>query len=180
MSEKQVYPFKELGQKLKSLRQTSKETVDDVSGAVEIDPDKLISIEKGLERPEEEIMQLLVSHFGVNDLEATDLWALAKYDIPQKDDRDMLQDGGDRNMVLVMAIDPRITYSDTLHISANPSGIVLNFSQGGDNSRPVIAARVGMSHEQARNVLKALSDVLERPELKQTPPFDKKEGKPKV
>jgi transcriptional regulator with XRE-family HTH domain len=171
MSEKQsIHPFKPLGQKLKSIRQKLNESLAEVSGAVEIDQIMLERIELGVERPNEEILLLLISHFDIKDEEAAVLWQLAGYDQPRSHDHDMRDDALDRNMVLVMAVDPRVIYSDNLQVNANSSGVVMNFSQAGDgNSRSLIAARIGMSREQARTVLHVLHEALQRSEPRQLP-----------
>jgi hypothetical protein len=172
MSEKRsTYPFKPLGQKLKAIRQKYNETLTEVSGAVEIDQNMLERIEQGTQRPAEEILLLLISHFSLKDDDAAVLWRLAGYDQPHtQQDHDMRDEVGERNMVLVMAVDPRVIYSDGLQVTANASGVVMNFSQLGEGKRPLVAARIGMSREQAHSVLHALHEALQRSEQRQLPP----------
>ncbi len=159
MSDKQqAYPFKTLGQRLKTLRQKLQETVDEVSGAIEIDSTLLKRYEQGLERPAEDILMLLISHFDMHELEAAALWQLAGYELPPGDP-DGPEDGIDRSMVLVMAIDPRVIYSDGVQVTANDSGVVLNFTQGNDK-RQLVSARIGMSRSQAENVMRTIQKVL--------------------
>lgn len=160
MSDQPVYPFKPLGERLKTLRQKLQETVDEVSGAIEIDSTLLKRYEQGLERPAEDILMLLISHFGMQDLEAAALWQLAGYELPAGD-QDVPEEAIDRNMVLVMAIDPRVIYSDGIQVTANDTGVVLNFTQGTDK-RQLVAARIGMSREQATNVMHVLQKVLQQ------------------
>jgi transcriptional regulator with XRE-family HTH domain len=168
MSEQQAHPFKTLGQRLKTLRQKLQETVDEVSGAIEIDSTLLKRYEMGVERPAEDILMLLISHFGMQEIEAAALWQLAGYELPSGD-QDIAEDTIDRSMVLVMAIDPRVIYSDGVQITANDSGVVLNFTQGGDK-RQLVAARIGMSREQATNVLVVLQKVLQHSPRRMLPP----------
>src|SRR5438309_12010771 len=73
-------PFKTLGTHLKYLREQSNESLAEVSGAVEIAEDALMRIEDGQERPEEDILLLLINHFAMPDQEAVQLWELAGYD----------------------------------------------------------------------------------------------------
>lgn len=160
MSEQQAYPFKTLGQRLKILRQKLQETIDDVSGAIEIDSKLLKRYEQGLERPAEDILMLLISHFGMQDIEAAALWQLAGYELPAND-QDLSEEVVDRSMVLVMAIDPRVMYSDGIQVTANDSGVVLNFTQGSDK-RQLITARIGMSRGQAENVMRVIQRVLQQ------------------
>jgi hypothetical protein len=168
MSEQQAYPFRTLGQRLKVIRQKLQETVDEVSGAIEIDSTLLKRYEQGLERPGEDILMLLISHFEMQEIEAAALWQLAGYEMPLGE-QDFPDEVMDRSMVLVMAIDPRVIYSDGLQVTANDSGVVFNFTQGG-GKRQLVSARIGMSREQAGNVLHVLQSVLQQPGRHLLPP----------
>lgn len=166
-------PFKSLGNELKDMRQKLQETVSDVSGAVEIDESKLARIEQGKERPSEDILQLLISHFGMRDDDAANLWRLAGYEQPQneEDAQAFGEDFGPNNRagVLVMAIDPRIIYTDSMHVNANQTGVVLSFAQNAGSSQPLITARVGMSRDQARSIISTLQAALDKSEPRQLP-----------
>jgi transcriptional regulator with XRE-family HTH domain len=58
-------PYKPLGAILRHLRERNRESIAEVSGAVEIDESALDRIEDGSERPSEDILMLLISHFSV-------------------------------------------------------------------------------------------------------------------
>lgn len=172
MAEKsQELPFKNLGQRLKGIRQKLHESMSDVSGAVEIDESVLERFEQGSERPSEDILHLLISHFGIQEDDAVKLWHLAGYEPPHNhvhdDDGDDFS--GNRAGVLVMAIDPRIIYSDTMHVNAGPNGVVLSFAQNAGSGQPLTTARVGMSREQARSVISTLQAALDKSEPRQLP-----------
>ena len=85
MNEQQT-PFVSLGRHLKYVREQSKQSLMEVSGAVEIEEKSLELIEAGIERPAEEILLLLISHFNVAETEAVQLWEWAHYQktIPEK------------------------------------------------------------------------------------------------
>lgn len=156
-------PYQVLGSKLKIIRQKLQESLAEVSGAIEIDEEKLQRIERGEERPSEDILMLLISHFGMHEDDAANLWLLAGYDQPSSD-RDLGDDGGmSKPTIVLMGIDPRVVYSDGVHIAVNPSGVVLHFSQTGpSNGQNLAIARIGMSHDQARNVLRVLTQALDQ------------------
>ena len=169
MSEKpQELPFKQLGEKLKVIRQKLHESMSDVSGAVEIDESALERFEQGKERPSEDILNLMISHFGMQDDDAAKLWQLAGYE-PQARDDEGGDDVGNRAGVLVMAIDPRIIYTDTMHVNAAQNGVVLSFAQTAGAGQPLVTARVGMSREQARSVISTLQAALDKTEPRQLP-----------
>lgn len=168
--EGQELPFKNLGDRLKTIRQKLHESVAEVSGAVEIDETTLQRIEQGRERPSEDILMLLISHFGMQDDEAANLWQLAGYEPHHHhDDDDGHTHGRQSNpaTLLVMAVDPRVIYSDGLSVSANKNGVIMTFAQGTGTPHVITTAKVGMSREQAQSVLRTLQQALQKSEPRQ-------------
>jgi transcriptional regulator with XRE-family HTH domain len=162
----QRLPYESLGSQLRKLRERSRESVAEVSGAVEIDEKALGQIEAGTERPSEDILLLLISHFAVGDDQAAELWQLAGYDQPSAEDERESGHGRDqsqssRQQTLMVMIDPRVMYSDSVEVIANERGVVLNFSQAaGQHGQPLTVARIGMSREQAKMVMGILHQTL--------------------
>lgn len=156
-------PFVSLGNHLKYVREQAKQSLAEVSGAVEIDENYLQRIEAGLERPAEDILLLLISHFGVKDREAVQLWELAEYDsdIPEefKAENEFTQ-FSNKPVVMLMAMDMRTVYSDGLEVVATPAGVTLNFTQTTANSQVAPVARIGMSQQQAEQVIKNMQMAL--------------------
>jgi transcriptional regulator with XRE-family HTH domain len=157
-------PFKSLGIQLKVLRQKLQETMAEVAGAVEIEIAALEHIEQGSERPSEDILMLLITHFDIHEDEATNLWLLAGYDQPQDKETEAIEETTNRPVVVMMSIDTRILYSDQTQVTADKSGVVLNFMQASSilNGKPqqLPVARVGMSYEQAHELLHILQTTL--------------------
>jgi transcriptional regulator with XRE-family HTH domain len=169
----QELPFKSLGERLKTIRQRLHESVAEVSGAVEIEEQKLQNIEQGQERPSEDILMLLINHFGIQDDDAANLWRLAGYDQPQdQNDGPDIQNG--RTMVMIMAVDPRVIYSDGVQVTANASGVVMNFMQGVGTPHSMTTSRIGMSREQAVSLISTLQQVLEQSTPRQLPAKNEK------
>ena len=166
-------PYKRLGDKLKSLREKRSASIIEVSGAVEIDPETLTSIEQGDIRPSEDILLLLISYFSSKESEADKLWQLAGYERPDRDDHN--HNGANDQYVqqpamMVMPLDARIVYTDTVHVLANNHGVVMNFLQNaGPNNQTIAVARVGMSREHARSVIELLQRTLDQSEPRQVP-----------
>lgn len=155
MNEPQA-PFKTLGTHLKYLREQLKKSTAEVAGAVEIDEEQLSRIEAGAERPAEDILLLLITHFDMPDQEAVQLWELAGYDgeVPEQI-RPEIDVANGKSVVMLLALDTRTMYSDGAEIVATPGGVTINFSQAGKQGQMPVA-RVGMSLEQAEQVLHAL------------------------
>lgn len=157
-------PYQTLGKHLRYLREQHSESVAEVSGAVEIDEKLLERIEAGHERPAEDILLLLISHFDMQDQEAVQLWELAGYDNTDGPTRgeEILQEltGSGKSVVVLVGIDARTMYTDTSDVTADKAGVVINFGQMNSKKQQQSVARVGMSYEQAEAVLKQLQHAL--------------------
>lgn len=178
MSEQQA-PYLTLGRHLKYVREQSEETLAETSGAVEIDEASLERIEAGQERPSEDILLLLISHFQVQEQEALQLWELANYDREAPDQIKPVEAHiNGKQMVMLLAMDLRTVYSDGVQIDANPAGITMNFTQAAGNNQANPVARVGMSLDQAEAVLQTLQTAILQTRYhrspKQLPPPDAK------
>src|SRR3954466_15482690 len=79
MNDLEKSPFRPLGRQLKELRTRANESLAEASGAVEIDVRELAGYELGKDRPSEDVLLLLISHFGAKDDEAVRLWEMAGY-----------------------------------------------------------------------------------------------------
>lgn len=173
-------PFVNLGGKLKHLRQQQKESLAEAAGAVELAEEELLRIEQGYERPSEEILMLLIKHFAMLEDEAVHLWEMAGYDKIEADDASASDpQNGTKSIVMTIAMDPRIMYSDSVHISGNQHGVVFSFLQPGAGQVATFpVSRVGMSRDQAHKMLELLQDTLNHLDRasapKQLPPGTKK------
>jgi hypothetical protein len=156
MSEQNA-PFITLGRHLKYVREQLQQSLAEVSGAVEIEETALQKIEAGAERPAEDILLLLISHYGLQDQQAVQLWELADYDAdaPEQIRPDADPTNG-KSIVMLLALDTRTMYSDGLDISVNKAGMTLNFTQATSKSQTAPIARIGMSLEQAEAVVRKL------------------------
>jgi transcriptional regulator with XRE-family HTH domain len=156
-------PYITLGSHLKYVREQSRQSLLEVSGAVEIDEDRLRRIEAGIERPTEDILLLLISYFGVADREAVQLWELADYDSDMPDQikpESIDQQLNAKNVVMLVGFDTRTMYSDGLDVLWNDAGMTLNFTQATAPSQRMPVARIGMSYDQAERVLNTLQRAL--------------------
>ena len=170
-------PHKALGRCLKTMRQRMQESLGETSGAVEIAVEQLDRYERGAECPTEDILLLLINHFGIQDDEAVKVWELAGYDTnsPQfaetgfDDDRTEIHDSQAQQPkmphVMLLALDTRVMYSNGVNISGDNAGLVLSFLQNDDSGRggqpntyPV--SRIGMSYDQAERLLTTLQKAL--------------------
>jgi transcriptional regulator with XRE-family HTH domain len=168
-------PFASLGSHLRTVREQLQRSVAEVSGAVEIDQQQLEQIEAGKMRPDEDVMLLLISYFNVKDQEALHLWELARYDSELSDHIQFESADpavaeavpgmqiGSKPMIMLLAMDVRTMYSDGVDITVNPAGMTMQFNQAVPNQKqPAPVARIGMSHQQAEAVVKAMQQALLR------------------
>lgn len=152
------------------MREKRQATLAEVSGAVEIDTEALVDIEKGAQRPGEDILMLLISYFSVKEDDAVKIWELAGYDnhadMPASKEEAL-------QPVLVMPMDARIVYTDMAHVANNQYGLTINFLQSdGIGDKPLAVSRVGMSREHALKLVKVLERAL-KPEAQKLLPAPK-------
>lgn len=154
-------PFITLGRHLKYVREQLEQSVDEVSGAVEIETKALERIEAGKERPSEDILLLLISHYGLEEQQAVQLWELAEYDesAPEQIRQDADIAAGQK-VVMLLALDTRTMYSDGIGVDVNKAGVTLTFTQSSGKSQSSPVARVGMSVEQAEEVMQTLQRAM--------------------
>lgn len=162
MSEQNA-PFITLGRHLKYVREQLQLSLAEVSGAVEIDEPTLQKIEAGAERPAEDILLLLISHYGLQDQQAVQLWELADYDaeLPTQIKTDLDPSNG-KSVVMLLALDTRTMYSDGLDVAVNRAGMTLTFTQATGKAQAAPVARIGMSLDQAAEVARTLQLALLR------------------
>ncbi len=152
-------PFKPLGKRLKELRSLANESLAEASGAVEIDIRQLASFELGQSRPTEDILLLLLSHFGVKDDEAVRLWEIAGYSLTKIPAIHIMSDTANQ------AGASQVLFTDIVDVMVNNYGVVMNFMQNtGPTSQPEVVAKVGMSREHAKSVLQILQATLSQTE----------------
>lgn len=152
-----------MGKQLKALRARANETLAEASGAVEIDVRELADFELGHARPSEDVLLLLISHFGAKDDEAIQLWETAGYGIEKIPVAHMANDtvGGSPET----KEETRVLFTDVVDVTVNNYGVVMNFMQsGGPANKPSVVARVGMSREHAKSVLEILQITLSQTE----------------
>lgn len=159
------------------------ESAAEVSGAVEIDADMLIRYEEGYERPSEDILDLLISHFSVKDREATRLWKLAGYDEAKSSAQPAEEVQVIQQPIMLLPFDTRIIYTDAMNVVIDDNGVVLNFMQGNAvQGQQMPAARLGMSLDYAQKVVDTLSETLQKARaagVQKHLPAPKKENKDK-
>ena len=156
--------YQTLGKQLKALRSRSGESLAEASGAVEIDVKELANIELGKSRPSEDVLLLLISHFGARDDEALALWEMAGYG----NDKIPIVHIGNEGMASqfgAIAQEQRVLFTDVVDIMVNNYGVVMSFMQtAGPSNPPINVAKVGMSREHAKSVLQILQTTLSQTE----------------
>jgi transcriptional regulator with XRE-family HTH domain len=156
MNDSAKTPYRPLGKHLKDLRTRARESLAETSGAVEIDVRELASYELGKARPNEDVLLLLISHFGAKDDEAVQLWEMAGYTTNKTPASRMTNS----DTISAPDRDQKILYSDVVDVMVNNHGVVMNFMQSGPSKDVQVVTRVGMSREHAKSVLRILQITL--------------------
>src|SRR5437868_5184764 len=158
-------PYRPLGKYLKDLRTRANESLAEASGAVEIDVRELAGYELGKKRPSEDVLLLLISHFGAKDDEAVKLWEMAGYGLEKIPASRMAS--SDLQPLAATSPPSQILFTDIVDIMVNNYGVVMNFMQGTAGNSSHSVAKVGMSREHAKSVLKILEHTLSQTERSQ-------------
>jgi transcriptional regulator with XRE-family HTH domain len=172
-------PYKKLGDKLRFLREKSQESQLEICGAVEIDLEMYEAIEQGAKRPSEDILLLLANHYSDILDESDTLFKLAGYNNSEESSNG--QDSfSAQPAMMILPIDARIVYTDSVNVTANNHGIVMNFMQNaGPNNQTIAISRVGMSRAHAESMLELLQKTLSHTAPKQISPKDSKKSQEK-
>lgn len=158
-------PFKPLGKKLKEFRGLANESLAEAAGAVEVDVRELARFELGQARPTEDVLLLLLSHFGVKDDEAVKLWEVAGYSMAKIPVVHMMSDPASAQTASASG---QVLFTDIVDVIVNNYGVVMNFMQNtGTGAQPSTVAKVGMSREHAKSVLQILQATLNQTEQNQ-------------
>jgi len=154
-------PYQQLGEQLRNHRISTKETIAEASNALELEEKVLESYESGLDRPDEELLFMLINHYRLQERNANKLWELAGYETHFNDD-DALEEAmlAAKQLIMVIASDNRTLYTDGVNIDCTKTGIQLSFTQSIGQNKTINIARVGMSFEQANQVIKGISVAL--------------------
>ena len=161
MNEADKNPYKPLGKQLKRLRIQANESLAEVSGAVEIDVMELAGFELGKSRPAEDVLLLLISHFGAKDDQAIKLWEMAGYTM---DKIPVSHDTNQPSIVPETSPVDRVLFTDVVDIVVNNYGVIMNFMQTGPANTTQMVSRVGMSREHAKSILRILQTTIAQTE----------------
>lgn len=151
-------PFQELGQALSAIRKKAAESLAEASGAVEIDSERLSQFESGHDRPSEDILLLLATHFDIDEDETAKLLELGGYNHQKTVSLDELP--SIPTTLMVLPFDARVVYTDVANVVVNEFGVVMTFMQGAPGAQPLAVARVGMSLDHAKKVMEVLGSTL--------------------
>jgi len=155
-------PYQQLGEQLKSYRLSTKESLAEASNALELEEKVLARFEAGFDRPDEDLLYLLINHYRLQEANANRLWQLAGYDLHYNNDDPLIEAAmsAAKQLIMVIAQDNRTLYTDAAHIDCGPKGIQLTFSQSLADNKSITVARLGMSYPQAEELMNLLSVAL--------------------
>ena len=98
----------------------------------------------------------------MKDQEAVQLWELAGYDgdVPEQIRPNDDISFNHKNVVMLLTMDMRTVYTDGLEVTTNQAGVTMNFAQTTGPGKAAPVARLGMSYEQAKQVIQTLQLAL--------------------
>jgi DNA-binding XRE family transcriptional regulator len=165
MGKHKEQPYAALGARLKFLREQWQQSIDDVSGTLEIDAKTLHAYEEGKTLPSENVLEMFINHFLLTDDQAEDLKSLA--DLTQDHAGEGLVNGIEDMLMkqIVMYLpDHRVLYTDSMQATVNKNGVILQFMQSSNtpNQPQITVNRIGMSRDHAERMIQVLKTTLEQ------------------
>lgn len=157
----QNQPFQDLGAKIRSLREQWNQSIGELSGTLELDEALLYAIESGKTLPSEDILDMIIEHFLLTDEQADDLLkTIEDYDTKTQEALGRgLEDALTKQMVMLMPLDSKVVYTDSMQATVNQGGVVIQFSQQ-VNGQSTPVSRVGMSREHAEKMIEVLKETI--------------------
>jgi hypothetical protein len=163
----QSEPYKDVGNRIKMWREKWGQTLRDVSNSLEIDLKTLKSIESGQVLPDDDQLDMFMSHFLMSDDQANELLDLVETATGRKNNQNPAMNpfGGDpvgQIMMMVLSSDTKIAYTDGMNASVDDKGVVLEFTQRSPDSKNFTVSRLGMSHEHAEQVAIVINETISK------------------
>jgi hypothetical protein len=165
-------PYQALGAKIKHFREQWNQSLNEVSGTLEIDAMILKEIESGKTLPPEDVLNMLINHFLLTEEQADELRQLASLQREHATEALLggLEDMIMKQIVMYMPVDNKIVYTDSMNATVNKHGVVLQFMQNtGPNNQSATVSQVGMSREHAEKVVEVLRKTLQEHDRNQKP-----------
>jgi len=165
-----------LGSELRKLRKAASESLAVTAKAVDIDRSHLNKIELGAYKPSLEILNSLLAHFSVEGNKASQLRLMVTE--PQverlvvgseeeKDHKDMQTPVPAKKPDVQVMFNPGQTpvlYTDSVFVTSNEFGLVLDVAQNIPGNQQNIVARFGMSFDHAKKLVQVMHNHLEKNE----------------
>lgn len=170
-----------LGKQIRNLRKKTKKSLKDLASLSGVHPTYLSKIENGQKRPSQKLLLKLLDLYKVSPSEFLAIQLLAGYGKTyygelkeQKEVNYMTSkqeekpEGQIQNNQMQIQVPNNlpVLYTDSAFVTASAFGLVLDFAQtlGPTNNQNVVA-RIGMSSDHAKALLKVLSQKLTEVEL---------------
>lgn len=171
--------YEKFGETLQNLRSKSGQSITDVARSVGIDRTHLSKLENGHERPSIDILNNLIRHYSLSAAEASQLAGFADYRqgliVEQQGGKEgnNMQENTDNptspaqpGVQINIPGNLPVLYTDSVFVGTNQFGLVFDFAQSmGSTNQQTVVARLGMSKEHAKALLKVLAEKLHEDKL---------------
>jgi transcriptional regulator with XRE-family HTH domain len=159
MGTQNLRPYKVIGLRLKKLREDAKESLAEVSEAIEISAETLRQIEQGTKCPDEDVLILLMGHFKVSGQESVKFWELAGYykDEPKEP---LINEDQIKQIMMVIPIDNKFAFTDSATIKSSSQSVLVDFELNIGNLKPQTVSRLGMSLDFAKKFVEDLKSQI--------------------
>lgn len=165
------------GHEIRLLRKKANESLVTTADQLGIDRSHLNKIELGRYKPSEELLDKIIAHFSVEGKKARQLRDFLERGPVEHvvvgglegRGKEMPQEAKIENPSLQVNVDPTkvpILYSNSVFVSSNDYGLVLDVAQTapGSQNQQFIVSRIGMSFDHAKKMIEVINDHLQKNE----------------
>lgn len=168
----------ELAKKIKSYRLLQKESITSAAKAMGINRTYLSKLENGHITPSLDVLNLLIKHYSLSQQESSLLSKLANHgggglmlenferkEEPRMEEKIIPEPNLSKGVRINVSDKTPVLYTDSVFVTSSQYGVVFDFAQNmASTNQQNIVARVGMSREHAKALLKVLQERLEKGE----------------
>lgn len=168
------YPFLKFGERIRKYRVQKGENVTQAARALELDRTYLSRLENGHLQPARKLLEKICNYYSITYDEASEVFTLAGYSgkdivmgIKDRKEVDQLEENqitginSDKGIELNVPGSTVVLYTDSAFVTTNEFGCTIDFAQRlGSTNKHNVVARVGMSKDHMRALIKALQDRL--------------------
>lgn len=168
--------FIEFGQRIRIYRVRKDENITQAAKNLDVDRTYLSRLENGHLQPTRKVLEKICKYYSISQNDASEIYTLAGYAgkdiVMQNKEREGVEKIMEENQIskskdvkgveLNVPNNAVVIYTDSAFVTTNEFGCVIDFAQRlGSTNKQNVVARVGMSKDHAKALIKVLQERLD-------------------